>query len=312
MKHYYLFLFLLFLIPFTSKAQVGIETDPEKGSILHIKGTDTDVIVDSLTGRVGLGVSRNSLQEKLEVKGNTFVEGTVNIDGKLILNEKSLIRDSLSTITTAGYNPASALEIIDTTGTMPAMIIEDTDFNAGKYIMTDAEGNAVWKNLTPPLEIAGFDNVNKVMMPLHNLPLSSGEWIVPATSYSNNANEYLDISNYTDITHNPLILTKGRWLILAQYRTLAVTNNQSPAMIYTALVSRPNGSTGSFKKEMVFGVQPEQRGDSRGTPQLFTVIRVEEETEFRIFSLSIRYRYKLQKNTAKSSSFFGALRLSEE
>lgn len=309
MKHYYLFLFLLFLIPSISKAQVGIGTDPEKGSILHIKGTNTDVIVDSLTGRVGIGVSRSSLQEKLEVKGNTKVEGTAYVDGSLILKEKSLIRDTLSTVTTAGYAHHAVLEIVDTVGGAPVMIIEDTDFAADKYIMTDEEGNAVWKDLRVPMQIGGFDDATKTLKQLYTSSLAD-QRIIGSYAYSTAANEYEYLSNYTDITDNPLILGKGKWMILAQYATRAVVSNQSPEMIYTALVSKQtSNTTGSFGKEMVFGVQPEQNGFSICTPQLFTVITVEEETEFRIRSVGVKYRSYVDDGT---KSFFCAVKLSEE
>jgi len=313
MKTYIIFLFTFFILSIQiSLAQVGVGTSPEEGSIFHVKGKTSDLIIDSVTGRVGIGVDLKDLQEKLEVKGNTTINGIVNIDGNIILNNKGLIKDSLTNVADPSHRPNAVLEIIQPDNSKPGIIIEDTDFSKDKYLMSDMNGNAMWQSLRAPFEIVGFDDATKTPKPLYILP-ATGNLVVTGTPYSSTADEFLDISRYTDITHNPLILSKGKWLILAQYTTRASIDNQSPGMIYTSLVSKPVNGNSDYKKETVFGVQPEQNGWSIGTPQLFTIVTVKEETEFRIRSLSMLRSVRLLDVSASSpGSFFCAVKLSEE
>ncbi len=287
MKKYLILLVCIFITSFCS-AQVGVNTEPEKDKILHIKNTAKDknlMVVDSITGNVGIGKTNPS--EKLDVSGNTRVNGDMYVGKNLIIRDKASIGESVSF--KSGV-PSSNLEII-TDGSLPAVRVEPSSFSDNKYLISDAYGNATWALLRTDSKIVGYGN-----------KLYDSQKTIAAST-----------TNYTDITDNPLKLSKGRWLILAKYNTQRVTSNNFSSMIYTKLISYPDGSPSESRDETEFGVQPEQKSGSLSfaLPQLFHVVHITEDRVFKIVARARNNPVRTFESTFVTNSFFCAIRLSD-
>ncbi|GEM_PF-2685934 len=305
MKNFFLMMFCI-CSAFVCKAQVGINAEPENGQMFRVHTSEGEVVVRSDNGNLGIGTT--SPQEKVHVEGNSRIEGDVTIGKDLILDGKGLVKESVSLKNGGG---SAVLEIVkDASHTVSAGKIEsDIDFSQNKYYLSSDEfGNAEWALLRPKAEIVGRDE-NKALKPLYTGTVGASGGIVG--------------TGYTDITSNPITLTKGRWLILAKYSTQASTNNLSPSMIYTRLVSYPGqpktpSGTGFFPNsipadasvEIEFGVQPEQNGSSVALPQLFYEVHIDETKTFEIQSKR-KDGNGFRLYGTRRGSFFIAIRLSD-
>lgn len=301
MKAVYLFLFILVLIPIqVCNAQVGINTEPKPGTILHLKTNDGDVIVNSNTGN--LGINTDNPTEKLHVNGNSKVIGNTNVEQKIMVNGKTQVDGSVTNVKTPEHIPSAALEIVKdpTNPNLPTGKIEGGGFADGHVLTADSAGNATWTPLRPEFKIVGIDE-NGDLLPLYDDQAAAGArkiWI-PAGTLKN-------------ITHNPLTLDKGRWLILAKYSTRRYNSPAtSPDMLYTQLKSYPAepGRENEIRVETTFGIQPEQSGYSVCLPTLFYITYVEETRVFNIYSMPVGNG--VDGYSDRGGTYFCAIKLSD-
>lgn len=321
MKRKVLILSCALVVASSVSAQVGINIEDPQG-IFHFDGKGntqatgdmTDDIVVTNNGKVGVGTVNPD--EDLQVEGkakNTgdLQTGTLTIDGKGLIKGK-----------TGNVSPGSNTSSLELVGAK-TIRIEDPNYSPSKYLTSDGDGNTYWDYLRPDYAIVGMDTVTGVKTLLHN----------PGSRYQLNSQSTDPFFSY-DITDYPLVLTPGKWLILAKFVAWKPGSGSAGTdmLLWTYLRSKPVSEGGTFdsqdvnsKLEVTYGFKPEIEGWRIITPSLSYMVDIPEDTEYRIFArISVNETfstfdpaqagslYNMSNPPDFGGSFFTAIRLDDK
>lgn len=238
-----LVLILSICIVGVSYAQVGINTEDPQG-MLHVKGTVTDVVVEEGTGNVGIGTL--DPQEKLHVVGDVNISGNsassgADIDENTYIEGKAVLGGTIS--------PSSAkLEII-TNDVASGVLIDGDASLANKVFVSDAQGIAGLRDFRSEF-------VFKEGTVSHNKLVSNGD----DTSLT-----FVDISD-------DLVLTEGKWLILAKCVIFQPSNSGQATGLYERAGKMRLTENGSIINEVSTVAQ--RRGYRIASPEIVQYVHI--------------------------------------
>lgn len=284
MKKKLLFITSLLTIINSMQAQtsIGINTLNPK-DLFHIDGqgntdqtnTTSDDIIFTSEGKMGIGTITPT--ETLEIIGKAKSTGNLETNN-LTLNggSKGLIKGKTTTTNEPITETTASLEI-------KSLKIEDPNLNQHKYATSNENGNLYWDYQRTDSKIVGLDS-NRQPIPLYN------------PGNIKKIHKIYGTDTDIDITDNSLILTKGKWLIICKYVCRSSWNgnstspNGSNMLVWASLRAKPTSITETFNydnsvEKVRYGFKPESSGWNIVTPQFTYLADLDEETEFKVFSL---------------------------
>lgn len=264
-----------------AQIRLGINTHNPK-DIFHIDGqgnTDeanitSDDIIFTTDGKMGIGTLTPT--ETLDIAGK--VKNTGNLEtSNLLLNSgnTAVIHGKVTTLNEAITNATASLEV-------NSLKIDDPNLNQNKYATSDENGNIYWDYQRTDSKIVGLD-ANGEPIPLYN------------PGNTKKIHKIYGTDTDIDITDNSLVLSKGKWLIICKYVCRSSWNgsgsfNGSNMLVWASLRAKATSNTDAFvfnnsAEKVRYGFKPESSGWNIVTPQFTYLAQIDEETEFKVFSL---------------------------
>ncbi len=255
--------------------------------------------IDPLQGGLKLGGQLNK-ETTLSLNGNNLNVESIGGDDKFIVSDATggdqTFSVSNGNVGVGTSDPQAKVDIRNTDSTLPGLRISNSNEKAGYVLVSDQSGNATWRPLKP-LSSVIYGTIN-------NSAIYGGD---------GNVN--------TNVTTNPLRLTKGKWLVVAKYSARVddrVGQGSNPHTYYSYIgLSKSNSPIGGLTSVSMTGSLPSQTrytppsGDNANsyyvTPQIFYFVEVEAEEEYyHVFANSSRF---FKTTPAYGGSYFYALRI---